>query len=213
MLQRWRIDDRLQGACVFLPLTRHSVCVLARQRRSTRTAAGSRLQPARSQLTTPPGPWAAAASWAPDSVCYSSGTQWAYTEREIRGRLRATHSLKVWGQSSIIRGSPWHLQKPSPPWGRRSWAAAPGRWKERTQPRWWIKRRRGQERGRAGKLRKSCRVSASYRGKLCNGEENVTTVEHKDKNIKAMNSWPTLGHCRGSLAESQWRNRLQIKSE
>lgn len=30
-------------------------------------------------------------------------------------------------------------------------------------------------------------------------------------NTKTMNCWLTLGHCRGSLAESQWRNRLEIK--
>lgn len=95
----WSIDGRPHAEWTFLPLTRRSVCVLARQPPSTRTAAGSRLRPPRWGLIAPPGPWAAGASWAPDSACYSSGTQWAYTKREIRRRRKAAHLFRVWGKT------------------------------------------------------------------------------------------------------------------
>lgn len=78
-------SDRAE--CVFLPPTRRSVCVLVWQRLSTRTAARSRLRPTRSQLIKPPWPWAARASSAADNACYSSGTQWVYTERQTQMQI------------------------------------------------------------------------------------------------------------------------------
>lgn len=81
MLKSWSIDYQLQREGTSLPLTRRSVSVRGRQRLSTRIAAWPRLRPPRSRLTPPPGPWVGGASWAPDNVCYSSGTRWACTER------------------------------------------------------------------------------------------------------------------------------------
>ena len=81
-LEELDVRDWIYSVFVCLPLIRRSVCVLVWQKLSTDTAAGSRWRTLRSPLTTPQPPLAATASSAAGSACYSSDTQWAYTETQ-----------------------------------------------------------------------------------------------------------------------------------
>lgn len=62
---------------------------------------------------------------------------------------------------------PWRWQKLSPPWGRRSWAAAPGCWMESRSPKWWTGQTEETARGKAVNLHTGCCASVCYSCNPC----------------------------------------------
>lgn len=81
--------------------------------------------------------------------------------------MKEKNNTKEKKRKRKITHLPWRWQKLSPPWGRRSWAAAPGCWMESRSPKWWTGQTEETARGKAVNLHTGCCASVCYSCNPC----------------------------------------------